>query len=78
MTKQNENPEKGAANAGETLNDEELNKASGGNGLWMVAGVPECPTCFEHPIMTTLSTEGNLITYNCPLCGKTITLFDQG
>lgn len=67
------------AKAGVLLTDDELNLVTGaGDGLWMVAGDPECDSCDGHPKMTRYYEEGNLITYICPLCLKTVTLFDQG
>jgi hypothetical protein len=60
------------------LNDDEISMVSGaGDGLWMVSGDPECPDC-PGTKMNRYCEEGNLITYICPICHNTITLFDQG
>ena len=60
------------------LNNEEMSMVSGaGDGLWMVSGDPECPDC-PGTKMNRYCEEGNLITYICPICHNTITLFDQG
>lgn len=60
------------------LNNEEMSMVSGaGDGLWMVSGDPECPDC-PGTQMNRYCEEGNLITYICPICHNTITLFDQG
>lgn len=60
------------------LDDEQLDMVSGGGGgLWMISGDPECPDC-PGTKMNRYCEEGNLITYICPICHNTITLFDQG
>ena len=64
--------------AGMLLNDDELEMVSGGgDGLWVVSGDPECPCC-PGTKMNRYCEEGNLITYICPICHNTVTLFDQG
>ena len=64
--------------AGMMLTDDELEQVSGGNdGLWVVSGDPECPCC-PGTKMNRYCEEGNLITYICPICHNTVTLFDQG
>ncbi len=64
--------------AGMMLTDDELEMVSGGgDGLWAVSGDPECPDC-PGTQMNRYCEEGNLITYICPICHNTITLFDQG
>ena len=66
------------AKAGVILNDEELSMVTGaGDGLWVVSGDPECPDC-PGTNMNRYCEEGNLITYICPICKNTITLFNQG
>ena len=64
--------------AGMMLTDDELEMVSGGgDGLWVVSGDPECPCC-PGTKMNRYCEEGNLITYICPICHNTVTLFDQG
>ena len=66
------------ANAGMELTDDELEMVSGGgDGLWVVSGDPECPRC-PGTKMNRFYEDGNLITYICPICQNTVTLFDQG
>ena len=66
------------ANAGMELTDDELEMVSGGgDGLWVVSGDPECPRC-PGTKMNRFCEDGNLITYICPICQNTVTLFDQG
>ena len=64
--------------AGMMLTDDELEMVSGGgDGLWVVSGDPECPRC-PGTKMNRFCEDGNLITYICPICQNTVTLFDQG
>ncbi|MBR6165831.1 MAG: hypothetical protein IKQ45_07910 [Clostridia bacterium] len=71
--------EDAAVKAKTHLSDEEAGTVTGaGDWLELISGDPVCDSCPEKPTMNIYREEGNLITYICPICQQTITLFDQG